>query len=319
MRKRYVIAIVVLAALRFAPSPLAQRAAPGADQTLVGSWTLSGVQRPSADGTPGQVPNPRGLLVFDGAGHVCEIATRAGRTQYAGAQSTPDEALTTFMEYGGLWGSYRADQAEGRIAYMPEGAVNPNAMGRELSRRFEISGDKLTITSLGELTAPAGTRWTWTRVPNLEGLSEPYRRLIGFWREVSERTIATGTGAVLSEVLRGPSVIAYTPSGFVCVHFLPGNRKPFASTTPTPQEAKAAVTGYTSYIAALAVHPGFIFHHQLATLAPAPASSLQRYYEFINNDSEVNYLFPPNTVGGQERRTQVVLRRISGAAEMMPR
>jgi len=283
-------------------------------KNVVGSWTLTSVERPE-----GPVANPRGLLVFDGAGHVCEITTRAERPRYRGAQATPDEALAAFMDYGGHWGAYRLDTDRAQIVYHPEGAVNPNLMARDLVRGFELAADRLTITSAGgDPTAPAGTRWVWTRVPPVEALSASYRRLIGFWREVSEKSIDTATGATLSENRRGPSVIAYTPSGFVCVHFLPATTRVVAGELPSPDEAQVVMTGYTSYIAALAVHPGFIFHHQLSTLAPAPATSLQRHYQFVNNDREVRYLFPPTIVNGQERRTEVMLTRLSGETDMLP-
>jgi hypothetical protein len=260
------------------------------------------------------------LLVFDSAGHVCEIAARSPRPIYAGAQPTPEEALTAFLNYSGFWGNVRVDDAARRLVYRPLGALHPNIIGQELVRSFEMAGEQLTITALpGEAVARAGTRWTWTRVPPLDGLSPAQRRISGFWQETSQRSIATRSGEVLSEVSRGPSVIAYTPSGFVCVHFLPATaRQPFASAVPTPEEAQAAIRGYVSYIAALAVHPGFLFHHQLTVLAPSPATSLQRFYEFTDGDREVNYLCPPTLDGGQERRTQVVLRRLSSFAEMQP-
>jgi hypothetical protein len=255
--------------------------------------------------------------VFDTAGHVCEIVATAPRPVYAGAQPTPEEALSAFLNYGGFWGSFRIEERERRIVYRPEGALHPNVMGREMARTYEISGDRLTITALdGEPITPAGTRWVWTRVPPLDGVSPAHRRLSGFWQQVTEGSVAIATGEVLTRVSRGPSIIAYTPSGFVCVHFLPPAREPFASAMPTPAEAQAAIRGYVSYIASLAVHPGFIYHHQLTVLAPLPGTSLQRFYEFTNGDREVNYLFPPAVVNGQERRTRVVLRRLSGAAEM---
>jgi hypothetical protein len=245
---------------------------------------------------------------------VCEITATAARTAYAGAQATPEEALATFRNYSGFWGTYRADPRDGRITYRAEAGVNPNLIGQELVRTYVLNGDQLTMTS----TAGVAARLVWTRVPPIEGSSPSHRRLYGFWRQMTEHSVGTATGAVLSEVKRGPSVIAYTPSGFVCVHFPRADRARFASDTPTPDEAKAALTGYTSYVAALAVHPGFIFHHQLTTLAPAPATSLQRFFEFVKNDQEVIYRFPPTTAGGVERRTQVVLRRLSGAADMVP-
>ena len=284
--------------------------------TLVGSWTLRAVEEGRAAAGV-RVTNPRGLLVLDATGHVCEIATTADLSVYTGARATPQEALAAFLNYTGFWGSYRLDGV-GRITYRPEAAVNPNLDQRDVVRSYELEGERLTITAGAGEPLNAGTRWVWTRVPPVDGISEAHRRISGFWRHVSERSIATATGAVLSEVARGPSVIAYTPSGFMCVHFPRAGRTRFSADMPTPDEAKTALTGYTSYIAAFSVHPGFILHHQLSTLAPAPATSLQRFFEFQNDDAEVTYRFPPAVVGGAERRTQIVLRRLSGVADLMP-
>jgi hypothetical protein len=263
------------------------------------------------------VTNPRGLLVLDAAGHACEIVTTADRPAYPGARATPQEALAAFMNYTGFWGSYRLSGV-GRITYRPEAGVNPNLDQRDVVRTYELDGDRLTIAAGEGEPLSAGTRWTWTRVPAVDGISAAHRRVSGFWRHVSERSIATATGEVRSEVARGPSVIAYTPSGFMCVHFPRAGRTRFAADMPTADEAKTAMTGYTSYIAVISVHPGFILHHQLSTLAPGPGTSLQRFFEFQDDDAQVTYRFPPTVVGGEERSTRIVLRRLSGAADMMP-
>ena len=285
------------------------------DTSLAGSWLLRAVERRAIAG--GRIANPRGLLVFDTAGHVCEIVTTADRPSYAGAQATAEQALAAFDSYTGFWGSYRIESG-GRLLYRPEAAVNPNLVGQEVVRTYETAGDELSVTAGGSEPLETGTRWVWMRVPPVDGITAAHRRISGFWRWVSETSLATATGAVVSEVARGPSVIAYTPSGFVCVHFPRAGRTRFAGDRPTGDEARQALAGYTSYIAALTVHSGFIFHHQMSALAPSPGTSLQRFFEFQKNDMEVRYLFPPTIVAGQERRTQVILRRLSSAAEMMP-
>lgn len=281
---------------------------------LVGTWTLAAVQQGVDSGTPAAIQNPRGLLVFDGGGHVIEVVTRASPQTLAGMS----EAQSRFQNFGGSWGSYRADAAAKTITYSPRGAVSPNVMGTEFSRTYDLAGDTLTITSRpGELHARGITRWTWERVPNVENLSAGYRQVIGFWQHVVEKRVNTATGAVITESARAPSVIVYTPAGYVGVHFPPQNRQRFAAGEPTDAEARAALAGYVGYFGALAVYPGMVFHHVMAGLSPVAGNTLKRFYELSGNDLDIR--FPPATSPqGQQTTTLVTLRRLSGEAEMLP-
>ena len=127
-------------------------------------------------------------------------------------------------------------------------------MGREFSRSLQQNGDRLTMTSIDEPHAQGGIRWTWQRVPTIDHLSPFYRQTVGFWEHVVEKRVNVATGAVVSESRRAPSVIVYTPGGFVGVHFPTLNRKPFAADTPTADEARAALQGYLGYYGALTVY-----------------------------------------------------------------
>ena len=140
--------VVAVALVWLPPIASAQRGGSATARDLIGTWILLGVDRP--DATPSAVPNPRGLLVFDGAGYALEITTRAGRTPYAGGQPTPAEALTTFTSYGGFWGRYRVDPQQRRISFRNEGALHPNRMGPdqpEEVRTYELQGNRLVVTS----------------------------------------------------------------------------------------------------------------------------------------------------------------------------
>ena len=110
MRKRSTTCFLIVGVLCVAPPLRAQRPAPPAATTVVGTWTLVSVDQNIGASETTRVPNPRGLLVYDAAGHALEIVTRAGRAAYAANQPTPAEALTTFNNYAGFWGSYRVDE-----------------------------------------------------------------------------------------------------------------------------------------------------------------------------------------------------------------
>ena len=58
-----------------------------------------------------------------------------------------------------------------------------------------------------------------------------------------------------------------------------------------------------------------MFHHRLVILGSQNSDSLRRFYD-ISGD-ELNLKFPSVTNQGQEIRTVVTLKRISGAKDML--
>jgi len=313
--KRALILSVALALPWASAVPTAQQSGAASPADLVSTWTLTSIERGVSSAKPERTANPRGLLILDGAGHIYEFFTSASRQIPDAPQADP---LRTFAAYGGFWGSYRVDAAQQRLTLKAEGAISPSVMSREFSRAFEQTANRLTMTSIDEPHAQGGTRWTWERVPTVDNLSPLYRQVVGFWQHVVEKRVNLTTGAVVSESKRSPSVIVYTPGGFVGVHFPPLNRKPFAADTPTAEEARAAFMGYVGYYGALTVYPGQVFHNILAALSPAPGTTLRRFVELSGN--EVTVRFPPTTnQQGQQTTTLVTLRRLSGEAEMLGR
>jgi hypothetical protein len=300
---------------------LSARAQVPAEPQLVGTWTLSSVERIGSGAQPTTLPLPRGLLVFDAAGHAYELA-RSGRSfMSAASQATPAEAQALFGSFGGFWGSYKVDGALKKISFRADGAINPNAMGAaasDLVRSYEVAGDRLVTTSGAESgDGRDNMRWTWERVPQLENLTPASRRLLGFWQHVVERRVNVATGAVITETRRAPSVIVYTPSGYVGVHFPPLNRQRFPGAAPTDEEARAALAGFVSYYGSYTLYPGVVFHHRLVILGNPLGDSLRRFYDLTND--ELHLKFPTVTNQGQEIRTEVILKRISGEHEMLGR
>jgi hypothetical protein len=294
--------------------PVAQESAPLAAGDLVSSWTLTSVERGISGEKPERVQNPRGLLIFDTVGHAFEFVTTASRQQPETPQADP---LGMFAAYSGFWGGYRVDVDHKRITFKAEGAISLATMGREFSRSIQQDGDRLTMTSIDEPHTQAGIRWTWQRVPTIDHLSPFYRQAVGFWQHVVERRVNVSTGAVVSESKRAPSVIVYTPGGFVGVHFPTLNRKPFAAESPTPDEARAALQGYLGYYGALTVYPGEVFHNILGGVSPGAGSILRRYAD-IKGD-ELTVRLTPTGNQPVQNQTIVVLRRLSGIDDMLPR
>jgi hypothetical protein len=306
------LASLVLGSSEAQPASVADR--------LVSSWILVAVDKQAGSDAPVRARAPHGLLVLDRAGNAFEFFSATPVPPQGGAVSTGP--LQVFEEHGGFWGRYTVDESARRIDFAAEAGVSPSVQGLTFSRTFELDGDRLVVTSAREPQAQNDTRWTWQRFPTVENLSPAYREVAGFWRNVGERQVDMTTGAIQRESERGPSVIVYTPAGFVGVHFPPRVRAAFAGSTPTVEEAQAALRGYIGYWGSLGFYPGEVSHNVLSGVAPSSGAILRRYAE-VDGDKLVVRI-----QGGAARAaddtaprlaTEVLLERLSGADDMLPR
>jgi hypothetical protein len=299
-------------------APLRISAAEDAGAALVSSWTLVALEHVGANGEPTRARGARGLLILDGAGYAFEYFNTQSGDAAAGSQTPQQRA---FAEHGGFWGRYEADAAAGRITFEASSGVSPSVQGLELSRRYELDGDRLIVTSADEPLAQQNARWIWQRVPPVVHLTPEYRQVLGFWQHVEERRIETATGNVLSATRRGPSVIVYTPAGFVGVYFPSLNRAGFAAETPTAEEAEAALRGYIGYWGTLSVYPNEVAHNILGGVSPAPGAILRRCAAIDGDELVVTLQNTGALITGEPARqhTTVHLRRLSDADDMLPR
>ncbi len=313
---------------------------PRAQQTsaagsAIGTWRLVTFERGVDAGTePSRAQGPRGLLILDGKGNAFEFFGVGSRQEPDAPQADPQR---TFENYGGFWGRYEVSQA-GRMRFTALDGVSPSMHDATFSRTFEITDDRMTMASIDEPHAHGGTRWTWERMPTVDHLSPLYRQVVGFWEHVVEGRKDLDSGEMLNETRRAPSLIVYTPSGFVGVHFPPLGREKFAGDAPTPEEAQAALRGYIGYFGTLGVFPGEVSHNLLSGISPATGSILRRSAEIVGDTLTVTLqpLGGSAGRGGQGRggqgrgsasdrgagartATVVQLRRLSGEADMLPR
>ena len=158
MPGKVTVTFVVLGLFVAGNRPAAQQPSAATPRDLVGTWQAVLVERLDAGGKPTTVPNPRGQLILDAAGHVSEIVTRGDRVPYAGAQPTPAEAQRVYADYSDLWGRYRLDPQRRTITYAVLGSVDPNHTDQEIQRADKLEGKRLTIAST--TTRPDATRGT---------------------------------------------------------------------------------------------------------------------------------------------------------------
>ena len=314
-----VVAVLLLGGW-YRPVPQAQ----SGPQPLVGTWLLTSEQLNPDSSQPTPVQGARGMLIIDAAGHYFELVDRSVPATLA---SDLSGAQADFYRIGGSWGRYEANLDAGRISFEAFGGRSANLTGAKFSRTFALAPvpddqDRLTVTSLpGELHALGVTRRIWQRVPTMLGLSQEARAVVGFWRHEVEGQKNADTGEILTETMRDPSVIVYTPAGFVGVHFPTRNRTRFASGEPTDAEARRE-GNYLGYYATLGLYPGgrhqgLVFHNLLGG-GFTTGSTLRRFFDL--RGEEIHLTFPPNlNRQGIRSQTYVRLHRLSDADDMLGR
>jgi hypothetical protein len=89
--------------------------------------------------------------------------------------------------------------------------------------------------------------------------------------------------------------IIYADTGHMGVHIMPKVRARFTSNPPKPEEAQAALVGYTAYFGTFTVNEKekFVTHHRVGQMNPGGAVDAKRFYDFVPD--------PRNPSGGYER------------------
>ena len=111
------------------------------------------------------------------------------------------------------------------------------------------------------------------------------KRFIGTWRLVSIRGASTE-----SEANRGPDptgVMYYDSKGQMAVQIMPNRERPiYTGTLPTPNEARAAILGYTSYFGTYTIdeRKRTVTHHRKGNINPGGLGDYVRRYEFLSDD-----------------------------------
>jgi hypothetical protein len=110
------------------------------------------------------------------------------------------------------------------------------------------------------------------------------KRFVGTWRLVETRT----DGA--PDPVRGlhpTGLIYYDTTGHMAAQIMPeGGRRAFAGTLPTPEEAQAALRGYTAYWGTYTVdeRARTVTHHREGNINPGAFGDFVRRYEFLPGD-----------------------------------
>ncbi|WP_174292246.1 lipocalin-like domain-containing protein [Sphingomonas bacterium] len=118
---------------------------------IVGAWDLLGEEDVDAQGVPVHDPVPRhGRVIYSDDGHVSVVSTPVARhpARSIGARpvltgATDADILAAVAGVAAYAGRYAIDGDI--VSHHVEVALNPNAIGTTLTRRFAIDGDRLTF------------------------------------------------------------------------------------------------------------------------------------------------------------------------------
>ncbi len=150
----------------------------GVTEQLVGSWSLVSRVTTSTDGKvladAGLSATPKGILIYDRAGHVAAQLSRPGRTvemladecREAQKVKGTNDTSQTILGYDTYFGTYTVNEKEGIVTHHLESALFPGDIGKSIVRRFSISGDTLTIKFNTMLRdgMPVMRTLVWTRL-----------------------------------------------------------------------------------------------------------------------------------------------------------
>jgi hypothetical protein len=280
---------------------------------FVGTYKLVSIERRKADGTllPPQSANPIGHLFYDEVGHMALVIMQSGRKKYAAATPTPDEALASFTTYTGYFGDYTVKESDGVVVHHRRGSLDPNETATDDTVPYQLTGNRLVLKT------PAGSNgvqstYTWERMPDLANLTPMHRKLIGFHELVSNET-RNAKGELLASNPGQIGYILYTPAGVMAVHMMQPNRSKYTGSSPTPQEAQAAIRTYNTYFGTYSINEGeaYVVHERKGSFNPNTIEDVIRHYKF---DGDLVTLMPlPTQQDGVERQGYLTWRLLPGS------
>ena len=137
-------------ALGVAAAALAFPATAQDTAAIDGTWRLVETRQVMADGSvrpdPDLGPRPQGYMMYDaGAGRVCTFFNDSTRPKWAQARPSDSEVRRLWDNTVVYCARYRVDAARKVIVFDMEITSSPGAAGTTRERRFELSGDRLTL------------------------------------------------------------------------------------------------------------------------------------------------------------------------------
>src|SRR5262245_37128653 len=131
--------------------------------TLVGTWNLVSFEETAPDGDRKEPygRDPVGMLIYTETGHMCVQVMRRDRRPLPDVpfeEISANQIKEAVAGFTGFCGSYQIDSNNQVVIHHVECHVLPGGIGKELKRKYELTGDILVLR-------PSPTRAvTWKRL-----------------------------------------------------------------------------------------------------------------------------------------------------------
>jgi hypothetical protein len=119
---------------------------------LVGAWRLVSYTAVTSGGEMfyPMGPDARGRIVYDAGGNMAVQLGDPGRASFAGGDpgaATDAEVRAAFDGYLAYFGSYTVDAGRGAVVHHLEMSLDPDWIGGDQVRYFDLQGDRLILKS----------------------------------------------------------------------------------------------------------------------------------------------------------------------------
>ena len=297
---------------------------------FVGTWRLARIERYDQTGAPlSELMHPTiglaetlGFLMSDGERLGLVLQEQEGTTNAPGGPP-PDDALAAVERYTAYFGPYSLDQSQGYVSQRIAGSLNPRLTGGRLEPAYEFDADLLVlvpgrqcpdsyVTDRGCAYGTTGIqlRNVWEKLPLAADSGGAARPFLGFW-EIDRIERRTLDGVELPTEQFAAGYLVYMPSGYMAVHLMRPDRRPYEGPRPTTLEAHAAMRSYASYFGPFTVdaEEGVVVHHRAGHLDPDSIGvDAPRAFEF--REGQLVLRPPASAVDGQAVQTSVFWNRL---------
>lgn len=123
-----------------------------ATDRFAGAWRLVSGEFKRSDGKVIHPVGPRaaGQLLYDGRGRMNGQLMGLDRPKFSDEnprRGSDAEVRAAFEGYLAYWGTYRFDEAAGKLVHHVEGSLFPNWVGTDLVRNVSFDGERMTLTT----------------------------------------------------------------------------------------------------------------------------------------------------------------------------
>jgi Lipocalin-like domain len=140
-----IVPALLLAAV--APVARAQSNPDAAIQNFIGTWRLVAIEGSGRGTAPGD--RPSGVITYDRTGHVAvQISYKPKRPAFAHGPGagTAEEKAAAFDSYAAYYGTFTVDPAAGLVIHHLENSLDPNNVGKDNVRYYELEGNRITLS-----------------------------------------------------------------------------------------------------------------------------------------------------------------------------